>query len=80
VGITPTQLNRVCRQVLGCTALAVLHARLLLEAQRELAYTTMPIKQVALDLGFADAAYFSRFFQRAVGVSPSAWSGRSAAP
>jgi AraC family transcriptional activator of pobA len=73
VGITATQLNRVCRQVLGCSALAVLHARLLLEAQRELAYTTMPIKQVALDLGFADAAYFSRFFQRAVGVGPAAW-------
>ncbi len=73
VGITATQLNRVCRQVLGCSALAVLHARLLLEAQRELAYTTMPIKQVALDLGFADAAYFSRFFQRAVGVSPVVW-------
>jgi AraC family transcriptional activator of pobA len=73
VGITATQLNRVCRQVLGCSALAVLHARLLLEAQRELAYTTMPIKQVALDLGFADAAYFSRFFQRAVGVGPLAW-------
>ena len=76
VGITPTQLNRVCQQVLGCSALAVLHARLLLEAQRELAYTSMPIKQVALDLGFADAAYFSRFFQRAVGQSPSVWRAR----
>ena len=25
------------------------------------------------DLGFADAGYFTRFFQRATGLTPSAW-------
>lgn len=39
LGITPTQLNRVCHQVLGHSALGVLHGRLVLEAQRDLAYT-----------------------------------------
>jgi AraC family transcriptional activator of pobA len=73
LGITPTQLNRVCRQVLGHPALGVLHARLLLEAQRDLAYTTMSVKQVAHGLGFGDAAYFTRFFQRRVGCTPTAW-------
>lgn len=73
IGITPTQLNRVCRRVLGHSALAVLHARLLLEAQRELGYTAMSIKQVALGLGFSDAGYFTRFFQRLTGRTPSAW-------
>lgn len=73
LGITPTQLNRVCQRVLGHPALAVLHARILLEAQRELAYTAMSIKQVALGLGFADAGYFTRFFQRLTGRTPSAW-------
>ena len=34
-------------------------ARLMLEAQRELAYTAMSVKQVAIGLGFADAAYFT---------------------
>ena len=28
---------------------------------------------VALGLGFADAGYFSRFFQRHTGHSPTAW-------
>jgi AraC family transcriptional regulator, transcriptional activator of pobA len=73
IGITPTQLNRVCQRVLGHSALAVLHTRLLLEAQRELAYTTMSIRQVAEGLGFSDAAYFTRFFQRLAGCTPSAW-------
>jgi AraC family transcriptional activator of pobA len=73
LGITPTQLNRVCRQVLGHPALGVLQARLLLEAQRELAYTQMSVKQIALELGFGDAAYFTRFFQREAGCTPTAW-------
>ena len=77
LGITPAQLNRACQQVLGHNALGVLHARLLLEAQRELAYTTMSVKQIAFGLGFTDAAYFTRFFQRHAGRAPSAW--RSAA-
>lgn len=73
IGITTTQLNRVCRAALGCTPVAVLHGRLTLEAQRELAYTLMSIKQIADQLGFADAAYFTRFFQRMTGVAPTAW-------
>jgi len=73
LGITSTQLNRVCHQVLGHSALAVLHARLVLEAQRDLAYTTLSIKQIALGLGFAEAAYFTRFFQRHTGHTPTGW-------
>jgi AraC family transcriptional activator of pobA len=73
LAITPTQLNRVCQRAFGQSALAVLHARVMLEAQRELAYTTMSIKQIALGLGFDDAAYFSRFFERLAGQTPSDW-------
>lgn len=73
LGITATQLNRVCRAQLGRGALDLLHARMVLEAQRQLAYTTQSVKHIALDLGFADPGYFSRFFQRLAGMSPSAW-------
>jgi AraC family transcriptional activator of pobA len=76
IGITTTQLNRACRAVLGHPALAVLHARICLEAQRELAYTTLSIKHIAYKLGFTDAGYFTRFFERETGSTPSAWRGR----
>lgn len=73
LGITPTQLNRLCQRELGCSALALLHQRLLLEAKRELGYTTLPIRQIADGLGFSDPSYFTRFFQRLSGQSPSRW-------
>ena len=78
LGITPTQLERVCRAVLGRSALGVLHGRLLLEAQRELGYTRMSVKQVAIGLGFGDAGYFTRWFQQRTGLTPTAWRMASA--
>lgn len=53
------------------SALELLHERRLLEARRLLAYSQLPIAQIAHQLGYEDPAYFSRFFQRRVGVSPS---------
>ncbi|WP_313329399.1 helix-turn-helix domain-containing protein, partial [Stutzerimonas balearica] len=47
--------------------------RLAREAQRQLAYTDLDVQQIARDLGFADAAYFSRFFRKQAGVTPSAF-------
>jgi AraC family transcriptional activator of pobA len=79
IGITTTQLNRICRQHLRCSALDVLHQRLLLEAKRELGYTTLQVRQIADDLGFSDPAYFTRFFLRLTGQSPSAWRASQAA-
>jgi AraC family transcriptional activator of pobA len=73
LGITATQLNRVCRQLTGRGALALLHGRVMLEAQRDLAYTTLSVKQIALGLGFNDASYFTRFFQRLSGRTPTQW-------
>lgn len=73
LGLTPTQLNRVCRQALGTSALGVLNGRLLTEAKRDLAYSSLSVKAIALTLGFSDAAYFTRLFTRHTGRSPTAF-------
>ena len=80
LGITPTQLNRACQQVLGHSAQGVLHARLCLQAQRELAYSGLSVKQIAFELGFSDAAYFTRFFRRVAGMSPAQWRAAQRGP
>ncbi len=73
VGVSVGQLSRLCREVLGKSSLQVMNDRLLQEAQRELVYTSLPIKQLASELGFEDDAYFSRFFRKHTGVSPKAY-------
>lgn len=73
IGITPAQMNRICRRHLNCSALELLHQRLLLEAKRELGYTTLQVQQISDALGFADPAYFTRFFRRLTGCSPRQW-------
>jgi AraC family transcriptional regulator, transcriptional activator of pobA len=70
VGLSVTHLNYLCREFHDCSALNVLHQRLMLEARRSLQYTPMPISQLSDYLGFSDATYFSRFFRRYAGVSP----------
>ncbi len=71
--VTPDHLSRACRAVTGQSALDLLHERMLVEAQRLLAYTDGSVAAVAADLGFEDAAYFSRFFSRRAGRAPAAW-------
>ena len=70
VGVSLGQLSRLCREVLGKSSLQVMNDRLIQEAQRELVYSSVPIKQLASELGFEDDAYFSRFFRKHTGVSP----------
>ena len=70
LGITPGQLSRLCREVLGMSSLDVINARLVHEAQRDLVYTSNSIQQLADSLGFADETYFGRFFRKHTGFSP----------
>lgn len=73
LGVTPTHLSRCCRQTCGKPASALLHDRLTFEARRLLKETTLPIGQIADELGFTSAAYFTRSFQHQTGQSPSAF-------
>ncbi len=73
IGVTVGQLSRLCRDVLGYSSQDLVNQRILQEAQRELVYTSIPIKQLAAELGFGDEAYFSRFFRKHTGVTPKVY-------
>lgn len=51
--------------------LAIIQDRIFLEARRLLIYTDRSSKEIAYDLGFEDAAYFSNFFKKMASLSPS---------
>ncbi|MDM0111277.1 helix-turn-helix domain-containing protein [Variovorax sp. J22R133] len=78
LGVTADHLSRVCRAVSSTSALAILHERLALEARRVLVHTEASVADVAQQLGFEDAAYFSRFFKGETGCAPSEFRARIA--
>jgi len=71
LGMTTGHLARLCREVLGVSTLDAINARVVHEAQRELVYSSLTIKQLAAALGFDDEAYFGRFFKKQTGHKPS---------
>ena len=73
LGMSAGQLTRLTQRVLGVSAQGVINARLMFEAERDLIYTFDSVQQIAANLGFADAAYFSRFFRKHNGRTPRAF-------
>ncbi|HCW66510.1 MAG TPA: AraC family transcriptional regulator [Thalassospira lucentensis] len=71
IGITTTQLNRIAKDIYGMTASEVVQNRLMLEAKRTLIYTDIAVQQIAGELGFRDAGYFSRFFAKHADMPPA---------
>ncbi|MBM9578554.1 helix-turn-helix domain-containing protein [Leptospira sp. 201903070] len=70
IGISPNTLNRICHEELGRSAKSLIHERILLEIKRLLLHSNLNITQIAWELGFADNAYFSRYFKSQTGTSP----------
>ncbi|WP_343743814.1 helix-turn-helix domain-containing protein [Chitinophaga sp.] len=49
----------------------IIQDRIVVEARRLLVYTDKSIKHITFELGFEDIAYFSNFFKKNTGTSPS---------
>lgn len=73
LGIGESRLRAACTQIAGLPPAAIIDQRSLLEAQRALLYSTLPVSEIGYSLGFADPAYFSRFFTKNIGRSPRAF-------
>jgi AraC family transcriptional regulator, transcriptional activator of pobA len=78
LSVTPARLRAACLEITGKPPARVLEDRLLLEAKRNLTYTNMTVAETAYYLGFADPAYFSRFFSKHAGESPATFRKRMA--
>ena len=73
LGMSPTHLNRIVKAATGLTVHAYIGRKVIDEAKRELVFTDLPAQEIGLRLGFADPAYFSRYFQREAGEAPRAF-------
>ena len=77
LGVHPVHLSRSWRRYRRCSVADAVRRLRLDEARRRLV-SREAIAAIALDLGFADQAHFTRAFRRATGLTPRAWRRREA--
>ncbi|GAB3792612.1 helix-turn-helix domain-containing protein [Spirosoma humi] len=71
LNVSAGYLSEVVKAQSGKPAITHIHERLVLEARRLLFHTQHSLKEIAFDLGFSDASYFTRFFKRETDVTPA---------
>ena len=76
LNVSESRLRSACLAMTGRSPVQLVHARIVLEAKRQLLYTDQPVRKIAYELGFEDAAYFTRFFSRQARFSPRAFRAR----
>jgi AraC-like DNA-binding protein len=74
LGCSERSLTRAVLEIVGVTSKAFLSQRIALEAKRRLAHTTQPVALIAAETGFDEASNFVKFFKRAAGCTPEAFS------
>lgn len=68
--VTPQYLNAVIKTVRGETASSVIKRATILTIEAELKSSTRSIQEIAGNLNFPNASFFSKFFKRETGMSP----------
>lgn len=68
--VSRDRLNSIVRRAIGRTPHAHVQARLMEETKTLLLQSDLSMAQIAYRMGFSDAAYFNRFFQRHEDVPP----------
>ncbi|MGL1888974.1 MAG: helix-turn-helix domain-containing protein [Reichenbachiella sp.] len=68
---SPKTLSNVFKEYNDISPLQVIHERIMLEARRLVLLTDKTNKEIAFELGYDNAAHFSKFFTKNEGVNPS---------
>ncbi len=70
------RLNEVVKSVSSLTISELVQKRVLLEAKRELSLGSKTVQKISEELGYHDPSYFSKFFKKHEGISPSVYMGK----
>jgi AraC-like DNA-binding protein len=71
LGVSRSWLNELVRKETGSNLTDHLQRRLILESKRLLAHSDLNISEIAYQLGFDDASYFTRLFRQIAQTCPS---------
>ncbi len=70
-GLTHTALTKLIKQELGCTAMKYLMRHRITVSKKQLAFTDVPIKDIAGLVGFKTVQHFNRIFKQQTGTTPA---------
>lgn len=71
LNISPIYLNEIMKKTTGLTVGECIQNEIIIQAKRLLIYTDKSVKEIALDLGYEDWAYFTRLFTKSSSHSPT---------
>ena len=75
--LSPSRFSALFAGAIGCPPMQYVHRRRLGKAKDLLAFSNLPLPQIALLAGFTSPSYFCRTFKAATGFSPAAYRRRN---
>ena len=69
--LTFDHANRIFHKTMGCSIIKYRNIVRIQYAKAKMRATNMPVKEIAMEVGFENAHYFSRMFKKNEGLSPS---------
>ncbi len=72
-GVNHTTLTALIKEELGCTAIEYLMQYRIAVSKKQLAFTDVPIKDIADLVGFKTVQHFNRVFKQQTGTTPAAF-------
>ena len=70
MNMQPSALCRLVKKESGHTAMEIINRTLIMDAKTQLRTENTQVKDIALSLGFNNAAFFNKFFKKHTGVTP----------
>lgn len=73
LNVSPRYLAQITRRIAARSPKAIIDERITAEINTLLATSTMPLKEIARQLGFSSQAQLSRYYKKQTGLSPTAY-------
>ena len=73
MGISPNNFSKICKRQFFKTPSTLIHERVILESKKLIHLTYKSMKEIAAELHFDDENYFSRYFKKHTGITPTSF-------
>ena len=71
LNVSDNYLNECIKETLGVNAKAIITEKRIMSSRHELKFSDKTIKEICFELGFSSPDYFSYFFKKHTGITPS---------